>query len=293
MEQNYVIITDTDTDVTPEVAKELGYSGLISMPYIIDGKEIFPYEDFETFDAKAFYDTLRCGTLPKTGGISPERYIKYIEPHFKAGKDVLYVHFSGAMSGTFNAMRIAEAELKKAYPDRKLYTLDTKGITICSLGIVKEVGDMYLAGKSVGEILGWGETEVDKFATYFYADDLKFFGRSGRVSNFSATMGSILGIHPILTMSSDGMMKSVAKARGKYNTLRKILDYVVDLEENIKDHRVIIGHSDATEIADAMAKMLREKFGDGLKIEFVDVNPTAGSHCGPDCIGVCFHAKHR
>lgn len=167
MEQNYVIITDTDTDVTPEVAKELGYSGLISMPYIIEGKEVFPYEDFETFDAKAFYDTLRRGTLPKTGGISPERYTKYIEPHFKAGKDVLYVHFSGAMSGTFNAMRIAEAELKKTYPDRRLYTLDTKGITICSLGIVKEVGDMYLAGKSVGEILGWGETEVDKFATYF------------------------------------------------------------------------------------------------------------------------------
>ena len=293
MERDYVLFTDTDTDATPAVAEELGYSGLISMPYIIDGKEIFPYEDFATFNAKEFYDSLRKGALPKTGGISPERYYNYFEPFFRKGKDVLYVHFSGAMSGTFNAMRIAETELKKEHPDRKLYTLDTKGITICSLGIVKEVGDMYLAGKSAEEILAWSETEVDKFATYFYADDLKFFGRSGRVSNFSATMGSILGIHPILNMNADGMMKSVAKARGKYNTLKKILDYAVDLEENIKDHRVIIGHTDAIGIADTMANMLREKFGDGLRIEFTDVNPTAGSHCGPDCIGVCFHAKHR
>ena len=30
-----------------------------------------------------------------------------------------------------------------------------------------------------------------------------------------------------------------------------------------------------------------------LNIEIVDVNPTAGSHCGPDCIGVSFHAVRR
>lgn len=52
MERDYVLFTDTDTDATPAVAEELGYSGLISMPYIIDGKEIFPYEDFAIFNAK-------------------------------------------------------------------------------------------------------------------------------------------------------------------------------------------------------------------------------------------------
>lgn len=293
MQRDYVIITDTDADVTPSVASELGYSALVSMPYIVDGKEVYPYEDFDEFNAKEFYDALRGGVLPKTGGISSERYANYIEPFFKDGKDVLYVHFSAAMSGTFNAMRLAEAELKNKYPDRKLYTVDTKGITICSLGIVKEVGDLYLAGASADEILKWAEREVDKFATYFYADDLKFFGRSGRVSNFSATMGSILGIHPILTMGSDGMMQSVSKARGRVNTLKKIIDYVEELQDDIFSHRVIIGHTDAIEIAEVAARMLRERLGDGLKIEFVDVNPTAGSHCGPDCIGVCFHAIHR
>ena len=53
-------------------------------------------------------------------------------------------------------------------------------------------------GKSIEEIMQWAEVEVDKFATYFYADNLKFFKLSGRVSNFSAIMGNIIGIHPIL-----------------------------------------------------------------------------------------------
>ena len=43
------IFTDTDTDITLEEAKKYGYQ-LISMPYVIDGEEIKPYEDFEVFD---------------------------------------------------------------------------------------------------------------------------------------------------------------------------------------------------------------------------------------------------
>ena len=50
----YQLFTDTDTDITPKVAAEYGYK-LISMPYVIDGKEIYPYVDFEEFDSKAYY----------------------------------------------------------------------------------------------------------------------------------------------------------------------------------------------------------------------------------------------
>jgi len=38
--------------------------------------------------------------------------------------------------------------------------------------------------------------------------------------------------------------------------------------------------------------MIEERFGK-QNIEYVDVNPTAGSHCGPNGVGVCFHAIHR
>ena len=288
----YILFTDTDTDLTPNLAEYYGYK-MISMPYIIDGKEIRPYEDFKEFDYKAFYDQLRSGVLPKTCAINSEEYKNYFLPYLKEGKDILYVHFSKAMSGTFNAMNIAIDELKEEFPERTIYTIDTKGITICSYNIVREIGDMYLAGKSIEEIIEWSKTEVDKFATYFYADTLDFFKLSGRIGNFSAIMGTLFGVHPIITMNSEGKMMSVSKGKGRNKTLQKIVDYVVELGEDVDKHRIIVGHADALHIAQDLAKMLEDKFGKNLQIEYVVVNPTAGSHCGPDTVGVCFYAKHR
>ena len=286
------LFTDTDTDITPEVAARYGYK-LISMPYSYDGKTVYPYEDFETFDAHAFFDLLRSGVLPTTSAISKERYIEYFEPEFKEGNDILYVHFSAAMSATFDNMNAAVEELKAKYPERKFYGIDTKGITIVSLNIVMEIGDMYLQGKTVEEILDWAKTEVDHFAVYFFADDLKFFRKSGRVSGFSATMGNLLGVRPIIYMNEEGKMVSVGKERGKANAIAHLVKVVEEIGDDIYAHRLIIGNADAPEIVAEVKAELIAKFGDKLNIEIVSVNPTAGSHCGPDTVGVCFHAKHR
>lgn len=287
-----VLYTDTDTDLTPEEAIYYGYK-MISMPYIVKGKEIKPYVDFKTFDSHSFYNSLREGLLPTTCALNSEEYKKYFEEEFKKGNDILYVHFSKAMTCTFDSMNIALEELKTIYPERKFYTIDTKAITIASLNIVKEVGDMYKQGKTIEEILSWAETEVDHFAQYFYADNLKFFKRSGRVSNIAGIMGDLIGIKPIIHMSSEGKMINVAKVKGRIKALQAIIAYMEELGDDMENHRIIIGHTDALELANKLEEMIIDKFGNNLKIEYAIVNPTAGSHCGPDGVGVSFHAKHR
>ena len=286
------LFTDTDTDITPAVAAEYGYR-LISMPYSVDAKTVYPYVDFDEFDARKFYDMLRSGVLPTTSAISKERYIEYFEPEFAAGNDILYVHFSRAMTITFNAMDEAVAELKAKYPERKFHEIDTKGITTISYTIVREVGDLLKAGKSLEEVLKWAETEVDKFAMYFFADDLKFFRRSGRVSGLAATMGTLIGIRPIIYMSQEGKMVSCGKEKGRIKAMEHLVQQVADLGEDFKGHRFAIGHTDAPELAEEVGKMIRERFGDDFPIDYVVCNPTAGSHAGPNGVGVCFHAKHR
>ena len=286
------LFTDTDTDITPAVAREYGYS-LISMPYSIDGETVYPYEDFDEFNVHAFYDKLRGGALPNTSAISAGRYIEYFEPVLKQGDDVLYVHFSRSMTATFDNMDEALAELKKKYPERTVYTIDTKGITILSLNIVKEVGDMFLAGKSVDEILEWAKAEVDRFACYFFADDLRFFRHSGRVSGLAGTMGTLLGIRPIIYMNEEGKMVSVGKEKGRVKAVERLVSIAAELGDDVEGHRVIVASTDARDIADEVTALLRERLGDSLNIEYVDVNPTAGSHCGPNTVGLCFHAKRR
>lgn len=286
------IFTDTDTDISPKVAKEYGYS-LISMPYTVDGKSVSPYVDYEEFDARAFYDTLREGALPTTSAISTEAYKQYFEPVFASGDDILYVHFSAAMTITFNNMDIAVKELLERYPDRKFYSIDTKGITTISYVIAKEIGKLYKAGKSAEEIVEWANKEVDHFAMYFFADDLKFFKRSGRVGGLAATMGTLLGVRPIIHMSAEGKMVSIGKERGRTNAMERLIAYVEELGEDITSYTLAIGHTDALEIAQELGEMLKEKLEAELDIEYVVVNPTAGSHCGPNGVGICFHAKNR
>lgn len=288
----YSLFVDTDSDMTPELCQKYG-AHLIIMPYTINDKEVRPYVDFDVFHGKEFYDILRQGILPSTSALPPQAYIDYFEPEFAKGNDILYVHFSSAMSGTFNSMRLALEELYAKYPERKLYTVDTLSITAGSYGVAIEVCDMYKQGKSIEEIQKWAEEEVEKFPIYFYADNLKFFAKSGRVSGFKAFMGGLVGIKPIIHVNSEGKMVSIDKGRGRQVALKKILDYVIRLQDHIEDHRVIIGHTDALPLAKEMEEMLQKEFNDKLKIEIIEVNPTIGGHCGPDCIGVCFHGIHR
>ena len=292
---DFILFTDTDCDITPEVAKQYGYQ-LISMPYTLHGKEIKPYVDFKEFDYKAFYNDLRNlgkNELPFTSALSPYDYINYFEPFFKDGKDILYVHFSGAMSATFNALRLAEEELKEKYPDRKIHLIDTKGITVGSYSLCKQIGALANKGYSIEQLKKWADENVNKTGFYFYADDLKFFAKSGRVSGFAAFMGGIIGIKPIIYIGDSGTMQTKAKARGRKGALHTLLDYVKELQEDIKSYPVIIAHTDAEDIAKEFEVVLKKEFGQDLNVEIEVVNPTAGAHCGPNAMGVTFHAKHR
>ena len=271
----YTLFTDTDCDITPEIAERYGYK-LISMPYTIEGEQVFPYVSFKEFDYKEFYNRLRKGVIPTTSALSPVEYINYFEPEFKAGRDILYVHFSAAMTATFNSMRLALEELAEKYPDRKLYQIDTKGITLGSYSICLSIGELYKKGASIEEIQAWADKEIDK-----------------TVSGFAAFFGNIIGLKPIIFIDTDGKMKTKDKCRGRKQALQKLLQYVIDLQDDIKNHRVVIAHTDALPIAEEFGKMMKDYFGQDLEIEYEVVNPTAGSHCGPNAMGVTFHAKHR
>ncbi|MBO6280826.1 MAG: DegV family protein [Bacilli bacterium] len=289
----YQLFFDSDCDVSLEIAKKYN-AILISMPYTIKGEEIAPYKDWEVFDYKAFNDALRAGDAnPTTMALNVQEYIDYFEPILKEGKDILYVHFSRKMSATFNSCDAAIKELLTKYPERRIQLIDTKGITICSLLSCMRIGELANQGKSIDEILEVSDEIIDHSAAYFFADNLKFFARSGRVSGFSAFMGGMIGVKPLIHISSEGKMVSIDRAIGRKKILEKIMEYVVLKEDHIKDYPIIIAHGDALGLVDEFTKMLKEKFGDDIKYMVIPVNPTAGCHCGPDVLGIGFHAKER
>lgn len=289
----YKIFVDSDSDFTLEDVKKYDL-GMISMPYEWEGKNVYPYVDYESIDFHAFYEKLRSGVVPSTSAVNPEEYVELFEPYFKEGKDIIYVSFSHALSSTFNSLRLAQEELKEKYPDRFIEVFDTKGITGCAYLAGIEIIEYILEGNhSLDEIRAFAKDTADHTACYLYADNLKFFAKSGRVSGFAALMGGIIGIKPIIYLDNEGKMVTLEKARGRQKAIARIIEFCETLEEDILKHRVVITHTDFPEGAEIVKNALIEKFGDKLRFEIRVVNPTNGCHAGPDCVSVSFHAKHR
>ena len=144
---------------------ETGKEGFMKKSVIIMNPESGKAKKLNGY--KEFYDILRKGIVPSTCAISPVKYMEYFEPHFAAGNDILYVHFSKAMSGTFNALNLALVELKEKYPERNFYMIDTKAITALSYLIVTEIGKLANQGMTAEELVEWSKTEVDKYAIYY------------------------------------------------------------------------------------------------------------------------------
>ena len=263
------------------------------MPYLIGMDSIFPWENFDEFDAHSFYDSLRNGTVPKTFSVNPERYKEYFEPVFASGKDIVYVHFSRQMSGTLQNMAVALKELKEIYSERKIYTIDTLAATCCARNIALAISDLAKAGATAEELVAWGQREVNHFAGFAVLDDLNYLVRGGRLPGYTGAIANVLGIRPIVFIDTDGIIKSCGKVRSWRKAIRYLLEHMSLLSFDPEKYHVIIAHSDAPEAAKALANAVLKAYDGKPEIFIDDLSPTVGCHIGPGGVIISFYARGR
>ena len=102
----YVIFTDSTTDLTPELVAEMDVQ-VLPMRFMLDGKEYRNYPDNRELSPKEFYDKLRAGSMSTTSQINSVAFIEAFTPVLEAGKDILYVAFSSGLSGTYQSACLA------------------------------------------------------------------------------------------------------------------------------------------------------------------------------------------
>ena len=291
MEQTYVFMTDSDSDLLYSIADER-HIPVVKMPYILDGKEYFD-DNGRAGIEKEFFAKMRAGAAPSTSLLSTPVYLEYFEPILASGKDLLFVAFSSQMSNTILNIYEAREQLLQKYPERKMIVVDTLSISAPMSLLVMAAHDMYLAGKTMEEIEAWLLENRLRCHAWLTVDDLKYLRRGGRISSTSAIFGSMLDIKPIIVMGKGGKMDPAEKVQGRKKALRTICDRVAENIENPENQTVVILHGDVEEEAQKFADMLKKRIPEIKEIRLQMIGPVIGAHCGPGTIAACFMGKER
>ena len=153
MEQTYVFMTDSDSDLPYELKVKYDIP-VVEMPYTLDGKEYF--DDLgQSVDPKTFYDKMRQGAVPSTSALNETIYREYFEPILASGKDLLFAAFSSQLSGTIQAVYATREALMAEYPGRKFIVVDTLSISAPQAILVLKAHELYRAGKTIEEVTWW------------------------------------------------------------------------------------------------------------------------------------------
>ena len=285
MEQNYVFMTDSDSDL-PFHLKEQYDIPVVYMPYALDGKEYF--DDLgQMLDHKSYFTAMRNGAVPVTSALNEESYLEYFEPILQAGKDLLFVAFSSKLSCTLQAVYSAREKLLEQYPERKFIVVDTLRISGPMTLLVLKGHEMYREGKSIEEVAGWLEENKLRAQAYFIVDDLKYLKRGGRVSATAATVGTMLDLKPIISEAADGTLTANDKIRGRKKAIAFIVDKMMESAPDPEESPIIVLNADSPEDAERTKSLVEQKLP-GANVLIENVGPVIGAHAGPGTIALCF-----
>ena len=284
MDQNYVFMTDSDSDL-PFHLKEQYNIPVVYMPYALDGKEYF--DDLgQMLDHKSYYDMMRNGAAPVTSALNEASYMDYFEPILKE-KDLLFVAFSSKLSCTLQAVYSAREKLLAQYPDRKFIVVDTLRISGPQTLLVLKAHEMYRAGKSIEEVAAWLEENKLRAQAYFIVDDLKYLKRGGRISATAATVGTMLDLKPIISEAPDGTLTANDKIRGRKKAIAFIVDKMLESAPDVNESPIIVLNADSLEDAERTKALVEQKLP-GANVMIENVGPVIGAHSGPGTIALCF-----
>lgn len=282
------IITDSAA-VFPEGYIEKYHIHVIPL-YVTQGDNI--YKDGIDILPEKIYRDMQEGIFYKTSQISYADFNQVFSSYAEQGKDVLYLCFSGGISGTYQTACLAKTNVSEQYPDVRIEVLDTHGV-IAGLGMhVAVVAKANLEGADMDQLIDLSQRCTHQIEHMWTVTDLEFLYRGGRLSRGSAIVGNALKIHPSgnVRLNTDGGLELLFKARGTKRLIRKFIDYI--------DDRAYDPANQMFYIADAVCGELVEEFADAMKKQYGDFHykrmticPVVGTHLGPGSMTV-FYANN-
>lgn len=282
---DFVIIPDTSCDLVRELRERFDIPDYIKgIVYFPDGHSEFSDLDWERHDPKQFYESMTDKkTLYKTASAPTGDIINTYEKYLKQGKDILAICLSSALSGTYQSCELVRKELSEKYPERKIICIDslrysTSLSLLCIMAAKKRA-----EGATIDETAEFVESNKHRIHQMGPMDDLFFLCKTGRISNFKAFFGTLVGVNPMADFNRHGLAEVLAKFKGKKAAFDAVIKYMRETVENPSEQIMFVAHSNRPEAAAVLADMIQKEFSP-KEIIISQVGMSCGASIGP---GLC------
>lgn len=285
MDKSVQIVTDSSINMPQALRQELG---LVVVPL----KAIFgttEYRDEIDLTNEQFYKMLpNAKEHPTTSQPSAGDFIQVYKPLIESGKEIVSLHLSSKLSGTYASACAAKTELenqfKKALP---ITIVDTPWISMALGLLCIAAAQAAAAGKSRDQIVDTVNALIPKLNVIFVLDTLEYLRRGGRIGGASAMLGTLLNFKPMLEIKN-GVVEPLEKPRSRAKAIQRLLE-IMQTRTGGKPVHVSVLHAQAPGDAAALEAEIRRRF-ECKEFYLAELGPVLGVHTGPNTLGLVFYA---
>ena len=282
MSDKILITAETGSDITKELARELGVT-LIPM-HVCMGGETLDDGAFPPEDVCAYYD--RTGKVPTTSGSTPYDFESVYDEIFAKNPDtrILHLAYSAVTTCSYRSCQLAVAG--KPYK-KNVRIIDTKHVSVGQCAVVAAVRGWLEAHPeaTLDDAAAVAERIGNRTKMCFIPKNLDYLRAGGRCSNAVALVGNLLQLHPCIEII-DGKLVAGKKYRGSLTRQAPaLLREFTEKHELSKDHIYFINTPYMDEALRSALDAEAAKLG-FRKVTWVKTGCVITCHGGPGAFGI-------
>lgn len=269
------IITDSSVLYGVKEAQELGFEAVPLCVTIgdLEGRDL-------QVDMDDFYKRIDSGQLPMSSQPPIGDVVDVFEKYSDA--EIINISMADGLSGTYQSACSAREMVENK--DR-IKVFNSKTLCGPHRYMVEKAQKMKEAGHTAAEIMDWLEKAAEKTESFLIPQDFGFLRRGGRLTPVAATLGSVLKLKPVMTLTEDcKKLDKFAVKRTMSAAVKTVIDHMKEKKVGLQ-HILYISHANALEDA-LKIKATMEQVFEGMEIHMLELSPVFVTQGGPKCIAI-------
>jgi DegV family protein with EDD domain len=277
------IVTDSGTDLClpPGQVAELNVH-VVPLVVTLEGES---YREGVDIQPDEFYRLLATtDSLPVTSQPSAGDFAEFYRRLAATDLDILSIHMSSGLSGTFNAAQ-AGAEL---VPEANVTHVDTKTLSAAAGWQVEAAARALKAGWPKERILDLIARIGAASDSAYTLKELRYLIHGGRISHMKGLIASVLNIKPLIGVEKvNGTYVQLGQARTFKRAVNGLVDLIARQHVPGSALRVQVLHSQNPEGAAMLRELVNRRF-DCTWLPVGHLSLVLGAHTGPSMVGVAY-----